>query len=70
MNAIERRIAALEVHDRNLNRRPVQIDLVAGAIMGRREADARPMPPLQFGAVITRIKMIGVLPDAEIIPIG
>lgn len=27
MNAIERRIAALEVHDSNLNRGPVQIEL-------------------------------------------
>lgn len=67
MNAIERRLAALEAQ--GSNRDPVQIELVVGPVMGRREADARLMPPLEFGAVITRIEMIGVLPDAEIIPI-
>jgi hypothetical protein len=63
-----KRIEALEHGSQESE--PYTIELVAGPSMGRNELDAMPPATFKAGARITRIELIGVLPEADIIPFG
>ncbi|MBA4092058.1 MAG: hypothetical protein C0494_15910 [Sphingobium sp.] len=60
MGNFEKRISALEAHGGN--REPVNIEIVAGPTIGRREADQLMVSAPPLGAVITRIELVGVRP--------
>lgn len=69
MPNIDRRLSALEV--KSTPPSLLHIELVAGQPLTKSEADelASLLPPFDPGCgVVTRIELIGVLPDAKIIP--
>ncbi len=69
MSSIDRRLTALE--EKSAPPSFLPIELVAGPTMTKSEADAlaKSRPPFDPRRdVITRIELIGVLPEAEIIP--
>jgi hypothetical protein len=65
MGNFEKRLNALEASGGN--REPVHIEMVVGPTIGRQEADNLMVPAPSCGAVVTRIELVGVLPDAEIV---
>lgn len=67
MGNLEKRIAALEAGQHPDE--PQQIELVAGQRMSRHDANDLPTG-YRRGDAITRIELIGVIPDADIISIN
>lgn len=64
MGSIDKRLSALEAV--GSNRVPVQIELIAGPTIGRIEADVQ-TSEVPDGATVTRIELVGVVPEAQIL---
>ena len=67
MGNFGKRVEALE--GCGWGRDPVAVELVVGPVMGRTDADDYVRSrPYVLGTAVSRIELIGVLPEAQILP--
>lgn len=61
-----KRIEALEGH--NVRSEPVKVQLVAGPTISASELKGLPPEPWKAGEAVTKIVLVGVKPEAKILP--